>query len=393
VKFFIGLLLITGVAVALSLVAGAGTGYVLIVQPPYRIELSLNLLLILAIFGFIGLYALLHLIFYTMRLPETVHRFKAEQRRKEAFASLMESMHALAEGRYGKAEKSAAQALELGEVPELSALIAANSAHKLRNYPRRDFYLAEAERLAPEFALGRLLMQAELLLDEHRYSEALAALRQLDKVEAKHLPAIRLYFKIQPRLGNWERALNLIQLLEKRDAIEPLQAQQVRRRAHQFIIEQKAHDRDELLAYWKSIPETERLDSRLTALAARAFIATGNHAAGIQALEMSLTKQWDGELAKLYGECAGEDPTKQLQQAEYWLLQHHGDPNLLLSLGNLCLRQELWGKGESYLDASLSVEPSSTAHLALATIAEHKEDADSACKHYRQSLELALKGL
>lgn len=391
-KFFLGLLLITGIAVALSLVVGAGTGYVLVVQPPYRIELSLNLLFILAILGFIGLYALVHLVFYTLRLPATVHLFKTEQRRKEALASLMESMHALAEGRYGKAEKSAAHALEMGEAPELSALIAAHSAHRLRNYARRDFYLAEAERLAPDFALGRLLMRAELLLNERRYSEALAALRQLDKVESKHLPAIRLELKIQQRLGNWDRVLNLIQLLVKRDALEPPQAQQLKRHAYQSLIEQKVHDRDELLAYWKSIPETERLDSQLAAVAARAFITVGDGTVAAQIVEMSLTRQWDGELAKLYGECAGDDPLKQLQQSEYWLLQHHGDPNLLLSLGNLCLRQELWGKAESYLEASLSVEPGSTAYLALAKVAEHMGNADAACKHYRQSLELALQG-
>jgi len=391
VKFLIGLLLIVGGAVALSLVAGAGNGYVLLVQPPYRIELSLNLLSMLGLSGFAALYALLHLVFYTLRLPQKVYQFKTEQHRKEAQSVLLESLHALAEGRYGKAEKTAARALELGEAPELSALVAARAAHKLKNYSRRDFYLAEAERLAPDFEVARLLSQAELLLDERRYAQALVALQQLDRAESKHLPALHLELKVRRHLGNWEQVFSLIQQLEKRDAIEPVQAQQLKSHAHEALLESKGHDREELLDYWKKIPEGDRLDSRLATLAVRAFIAAGDGPTAARIVEMSLTKRWDSELARLYGECAGEDTLKQLQQAEYWLLQHHGDAGLLLSLGNLCLRQELWGKAQNYLEASLSVAPSSAAHLALAKVAEHLGNAEEVSRRYRQSLELALQ--
>lgn len=389
-RFLIGLLLIVGGAVALSLVAGANNGYALLVQPPYRIELSLNLLMILQVLVFVGLYALLHLIFYTLHLPEKVRQFKTEQRHKKAHELLLESMHALAEGRYGKAEKTAERVLKLGETPELSALIAARAAHKLKDFSRRDFYLAEAERLAPDFEVGRLLLQAELLLDERSYAQALAVLQRLERREAKHLPALGLELKVQQHLGNWEQVLHLVQHLEKRDAIELLQAQQLKRHAHQALLEYNVHDRDELLAYWKKVPEADRLDSKLAALAAHGFITAGDSTMAAQIVEMSLTRQWDGELARLYGECNGEDTPKQLQQAEYWLQQHHGDAGLLLSLGNLCLRQELWGKAQSYLEASLSVAPCSAAHLALAKVAERLGNSEEACRRYQQSLALAL---
>jgi len=40
----------------------------------------------------------------------------------------------------------------------------------------------------------------------------------------------------------------------------------------------------------------------------------------------------------------------------------------LLTLGRLCAPLELWGKAQSYLDASIAIEPTYTAHLVLAQL-------------------------
>lgn len=388
-KFLIGLLFILVAAVTLSLLAGSSDGYVLIVQPPYRVEISVNLLIVLLASSFFVLYSLLRLVQYTLRLPENVRKYKREQRRKNAHHALLESLHAIVEGRYAKAEKAASTALDLGEDAGLSALVAARAAHKLKMPGKRDYYLAEAERLAPEAILSRLLTQAELQLDERMYASALRTLQQLDKIEPHHLPALRLQLKVHQRLGNWEQVLTALVQLEKRDAIEPVQLQQLRYHAHSQLLERRAGHREELLRYWGAIPEDERLDTQLARAAAQAFIAAGESAAAARAIEMSLTRQWDSSLAALYGD-SGNDTVRQLEQAEFWLQSHHGDAGLLLSLGNLCIRQELWGKAQSYLEASLSVQAGSEAHLALARLLERMGNQEEAYRHYRFSLEYAL---
>lgn len=389
-KLLIGLLFILVAAVGLSLVAGSSEGYVLIVQPPYRIEISLNLLIVLLATGFFLLHGVLRLVQYTLNLPGHVRDYKREQRRKTAHTALLESLHALVEGRYAKAEKAASTALDLGEDAGLSALVAARAAHRLKMPGKRDYYLAESERLAPEASLSRLLTQAELQLDERMYASALHTLQHLDKIEPHHLPALRLQLKVHQRLGNWEQVLALLAQLEKRDATEPLHLQQVRQHAHVQLLERRSGNPAELSAYWNTIPENNRLDSQLARAAAKAFIVAGKGAIAASVVEMSLTRQWDDALAALYGECAAEDTVKQLQQAEFWLQSHHGDAGLLLSLGNLCIRQELWGKAQSYLEASLSVAPGSAAHLALARLLERLGNQEEAYRHYRLSLEYAL---
>ena len=243
-KPLIWLLFILGGAVGLSLVFGSNDGYILLVQPPYRIEFSLNLLVIVLVIGFASLHGMLRLIQYTLHLPENVRRFKESQRRKEAHAALTEGLHALVEGRYGKAETTAARALALGEDAGLSALVAARAAHRLKHYAQRDFYLAEAERLAPDAAIARLLTQTELLLDGRQYAQALQPLQTLEKIEPNYAPALKLLLKVHQRLGNWEQVLNVLTRLEKQNALEPVHFRQVQYHAHQQLLERHTGNRE-----------------------------------------------------------------------------------------------------------------------------------------------------
>ena len=80
---------------------------------------------------------------------------------------------------------------------------------------------------------------------------------------------------------------------------------------------------------------------------------------------------------------------RQIERAENWLKTNPRDAVLLFVLGKLCTQQQLWGKAQSYLEASLSEEPTYSAHLALAQLQERLGNPDAALRHYRESLELA----
>ena len=97
--------------------------------------------------------------------------------------------------------------------------------------------------------------------------------------------------------------------------------------------------------------------------------------------------------AELYGECPEDDAIRQIERAEGWLKSHPNDASLLLALGKLCAHCGLWGKAQNYLEASLSVEPSYTAHLALAGLYEKISRSEPAKHHYDEGLKLALRRL
>jgi hypothetical protein len=79
-RFLFWFLLLAAAAVAAALAVKLNSGYVLLVTPPYRIELSLNLLLLIAVVGFVALYAAIRVAVRTARLPQTVRAWRRRQK-------------------------------------------------------------------------------------------------------------------------------------------------------------------------------------------------------------------------------------------------------------------------------------------------------------------------
>ena len=71
-------------------------------------------------------------------------------------------------------------------------------------------------------------------------------------------------------------------------------------------------------------------------------------------------------------------------------LQLDDDPSLLLTLGRLCIQQQLWGKAQSYLEASLALQPSITANIQLAKLLEQLGHTAEANRLYRAAALLAV---
>lgn len=383
-------LLILALAIGIGLLANQNDGYVLIVRQPYRIELSLNFLIVLIVLSFALLHAMLRLAYYIKALPSSVKQFREHQRLRRGHAALLEGLHALVEGRYDDAHKAASKALELGEDAGLSAIVAARASHKLRHRGQRDFYLAEAERLAPEDAMARLITQAEMQLDDRQYENTLKTLAHLHQLSPLHPPAMRLELKARTHLEQWEQILKLLDEMQKQSVLESWHINEIRQQAHQHVIAKLSTQHSALLHHWQSMGEEHQLNARIASAMVVALttyhadnVAAGELAAKI--LSMNLTKKWDSTLALLLGNCHPDQATMLLQQAEFWLPQHAHDANLLLSLGKLCMQLQLWGKAQNYLEASLSVKGSSQTHLALAALHERLNNTESANQHYRLS--------
>lgn len=385
-KTLFWILAILAAAVALTLAAKHNAGYVLLVYPPYRVELSLNLLGTLLLAAFVTGYGAVRLAFHTLNLPAYVRTFRQERRRDKARAAMDDALLAFYQGRYAKAEKLAATALDLQEAPLATALLAARAAHELKAYDRRDGYLVQAERVAREQPEARLMTQAELLLDQRNFQQALQSLKELQTTTRKNLAALKLELKAQTQAKNWDQVLALITQLEKREAIDPIQATQQKINAHQENLRRKRQDLASLREYWQKIPDADRTNSKIARAAAQGFLVFRECQTAMEIITASLESQWDSDVVRLYGECLGKDVLKQIERAENWLKRHPEDAALLETLGKLCTKQELWGKAQSYLEASLSIEPSVEAHLALAQLLEKIGRGDEAGQHYRESM-------
>lgn len=160
------ILVLFAAAVALGTLL-QNTAYVLLVYPPYRIEVSLKLfaVLFLLVFGF-G-YWLIHLLSATTRLPAAVQKIRTDRAQNKARKLLDMALRAFFEGRYAEAEKAATRAIKHGESSVLYGIIAAHAAHELGAVDRRDAYLSSAAGQSSVDSTMRLLVAAKARFGRH----------------------------------------------------------------------------------------------------------------------------------------------------------------------------------------------------------------------------------
>ena len=194
---------------------------------------------------------------------------------------------------------------------------------------------------------------------------------------------------------NWEQVLRLASLLAKRGALPPPIAEEHRVQAHIELLARDSGDRASLEARIRRIPSADLAHSRVAAAAARCAAVLGEAALARELIERSLGVEWNAALVELYGDIEKLEAEKRkdeararIERAERWLREHAEDPQLLATLGRLCMAAELWGKAQNYLEASVSFQPSRAAHLELARLAEREGRAAEAQKHFRRAGEL-----
>lgn len=382
------ILALCGLAVAVALGARTNDGYVLLVLPPWRAEVSLNLLILALLALFFALYAATRALAVTFGLPKRVAQYRAQRQRESAGLVFQDAVRLLFEGRFGQAMKKATEAHGAGTAPGLSALIAARAAQRMREPEKQQYWLEHARTDDPRTEAATLMLDAEMANEERRFDEALAALEKLQGKQGRHIAALRLELRARQGLGDWDGVLKLARQLIKRDALPLEVVREVFTQAHLGNIAKRVADQGKLTSYLRTIPDDER-GRRVVLAAARALVGLGAEAEAQKLIETVLdaakNDEWQPDLAAIYGRLTNSEQTARIAKAEGWLRRHPEDARLLKALGRMCLRQRLWGKAQSYLEASLSVQPSQQGHLELARLFDQLERPEEANKHYRAS--------
>lgn len=392
-RFLFWFLLLAVAAVVAALAAKLNNGYALLVAPPYRIELSLNLLLILIVAGFASLYFALRMIVHTVRLPVQVREWRRRQKEARSRTKQDAATVALLEGRYVKAQQQADEALAFPRAAGLAALIGARAALDVRQYAQAEEFLARPEAQTKSLAVPRLTLSAEIALEQGQPQEALRILDALKREAGMHTAALRLELRATQAARRFGDIPPLVEQLVKRGVFEAVQGEQVKTAAQREQLRALASDAAGLRDAWSRLPDATRIQPKIARAAAQSFLQLGGDREAAELIARSLERDWDSDLVDLYGECRLGDPTRQLEQAERWLTAHSRDASLLRVLGTLCERQQLWGKAQTYLEASLTLDNHWRTHLVLGEMLGRLGRGEEANAHFVAALRLATEEL
>jgi HemY protein len=399
IRWSIWIFAMSALAVALALAGRYGSGYAVFVAPPWRIEMSMMMFALLVV----GLGALAYFAIRVALLAiEMPQRMRAKQREREkarVVADLHDSLRALFGGRFDDAEKLAKRAMsakdavhEGGEdLRHLAAALAAWAAHEGGNLPAALPYLASIE--SPGSTNMRDASKAYMLLAEGRAAEALPILQALAARDPTNIGVLKMKVEAEIAAKAWSDVLLTLGPLKRTGLMPGGAADEIRLNAEIELMKSRPGQREQLLEAWRRLDTATRYEPQLVdTLAARLIaLGLGNDAVAVleETIDRLTAEQWSPQLVVRYAQAKSDSTLAQIEHAEGWLRQQPRDAALLAALGKLCMRQALWGKAQSYLEASVALSPSLDAHMTLARLMEQTGKPQEAMRHIRRSAELA----
>jgi len=384
VRWVVWLVVAFAAAVGLALLMRFNQGNVVVLWPPYRIDISVNLALALLAAGFFLLHLLLMGTSRALGLPQRVREYRQRRQQEQAASSLREAVIAFFEGRLARSERFARGALSHPVTAGPAALVAARAAHRMQERERRDQWLKEA---AADVGAGQavLMSQVEVAVDDRRTPEALDLLAQLNQRGARHVVSLRAALRAYEQAERWDDVLRTLRLVEKRDALHPTATGQLRLRAINALLLRCEDDVPAIRALWRGLRADERNAPELIKRFAQAYAQSGADDDARRLCEQVLDAGMDDSMALLYGRLQSVALRDRLDRLEGWRKRYGDSSDLLLALGEVCAAEHLWGKAEDYLLQAARREPSARAYRLLGDLYEATGRDQEAAVQYRSA--------
>jgi HemY protein len=415
-RFVIWLLLLFVVAVVAATALGTNDGLASFYWGTWRLDMSLNLFLLLLLGSCVALVTLIQALRSLSTLPERARQWRLARRDRSAQLALREALSQYFGGRYARAEKSAQRALAIqADTPDLTQdnefsvlahLLYAGSAHRLQDRVRRDSHLERALLLARRSSSaksaeeGAHLLAAEWALDDRDAPRALKLLAALPAGIARRTHALRL--KLQAtRLGQHPaEALKTARLLAKHQGFSKVAAVGLLR-SLAFESLDTAHDMDQLRQVWAQFDPADRRDAFVASRAASRAAQLGHPQDG----RIWLRPYWDAmdsyspedrtAVAQGLVACVAGLESDWLPTLERSAQSFPRDSAVALAVGSGFAERQLWGKARQKLeqaaqDESLDGTSRCRAWVSLARLAEQNADEAFAARCYRAAATCVL---
>lgn len=393
IKLYIYSLLAIVLALFVSLYLGfpGDPGYLLIAFGSYTFETSLFALLVtIAI-----LYLLAKLILMVFRWinPWYLIRFGRNYKDKlkaKSRSKTVEGLLYFTRGNWDSSYKLLTKGMKDPDATVVNYLAAAYAAYERGD---KNVWMQSLEKAESEYPSARSTinsLKAQLLFKSNQLEQCVAVLQQMKANSLNDHSLLQLLKEVYLKLEDWEQLEKLLPSLEKNEVIDSDEAESIRVRIFMENLYAMSSRRadfsdDEIIQQlekaWKKGPANYKQDERIVKHYADILLKLNRVDLAAKVIETVLNNAWSDVLVARYGEIDFGNSHKNLLIAEGWLQARPGNAHLLLSLGRLAMRNELWGKAREYFETSIEIASIAAAHGELARLLKHLGETQASDIH------------
>ena len=361
-------------------------GYVLISRQPWSLESTLGIFLLAVLLLFALSYLLIRFLVNLFHTPARIGQWSQQRHTRQALETQRRGLSALISGDWAKARKLLLKNIDSTPHPSVNYLAAAWAAQQQGDDEERDRWLARASEGSDDADMAPGILQTRLQIQAGQTEQALATANALHRADPSNVTVIRLLLGLLEETGDWTTLAGLLKTAEKHNALPADELEETSKR----VIEQMlaTSSIDELDARYNMISKKQRKDERVVASMARALNRFEAFDRSEAMLRAAIKNGWSDELVELYGETRSSDPCSQLKQAEAWAGHHPLNSILMLALGRLAMRAQLWGMARSYLEVAVHNDDNADALLEMGWLLETLNENEQARAMFRRGLEM-----
>lgn len=359
-------------------------GHVAMVWGDWVVETSLSFALAAAVIIFIAIYLTVRLLMNVWQFPGRWRNRRRIKRYNKAETAMASGMIALEHGDWQRAERQLIKSAKHSEAGVVHFLSAAKMAHNQQAYKRCEQYLTQARAEYPDEHLTISLVEARLL-KEREPEIALTILETLHEQEPKQKTVLAEYAGLLRTLKQWNTLEKLLPKIKRTKAVERSEYEAIEIAIWAGRLA-NATSEEELDSLWKPLTNRQKLTPEILAEYVERRLGWQQEVGLELWLEKGLKSQWNDRLVYQYGRLTLGPAFERLKRAEKWLVNHPENPVLLLSIGRLACRSQMWGLGQSYLKKSLSLRAEIETFHALAQCYEAEGEVDQAALTYKEAI-------
>jgi len=386
-KLLLTALLTLGLAIGFGALALHDPGYVVLARAPYSVRLPLALFVLLFLAVFAGLYASVGMLASVLRAPARFRNWRRQIHQQRAQLQTVQGYAGLIEGDWSKAEQKLLARLEHNHAPLLNYLGAAYAAQQRGDLGRRDRHLDAALAEHPRQRLAIGLTRARLHYQAGELAAARRLLERLRKIAPGNAAAAGLLADVYRALGEWRALAALLPSLARLRAFTPEDFAARERQAYARYLSSApllVNGGAKSLRAFYALPPAAKHDPGVIAGYAGQLLKAGKHQLAEEVLRRALARNWDAELAYLYGRTETNFAGEQIKRAEDWVRKYGNHPDLTLALARLHRQDRQLEKARELFSYTIAHGGRIEARAELGALLEELGDHTAALACYRR---------